>query len=343
MRAIVVEGAFGLENLREVERPEPRPGPGEVLLRMRATSLNYRDLLMVRGHYDPRQPLPLVPLSDGVGEVLELGEGVTRVALGDRVCPLFAQRWLSGPARKESMRSTLGGPLDGTLRERMVLSEESLVHVPEHLSDEEAACLPCAALTAWSALVTYGEVKAGDTVLVLGSGGVAVFAVQFARLLGARVIATSSSDEKLERLRTLGARHVINYRTNPDWGKTVRQLTDDRGVDHVVEVGGAGSLAQSLRAVRPDGTVSLIGVLSGTKAPLDILPILMNNLRVQGILVGHRDGFEAMNRAIEAHGLRPVVDRVFPFHEAREAFTYLASGAHFGKVCLRVDSEGSRG
>ena len=254
MRSIVVEGAFGLENLKVRQREVGAPGPGEVRLRMKAASLNYRDLLMVRGHYDPRQPLPLVPLSDGVGEVVEVGAGVTRVAVGDRVCPIFAQAWHAGEPRKETMRTTLGGPLDGTLREEMCLSEEGVVPVPEHLSDAEAACLPCAAVTAWSALVTHGGVKAGDTVLVLGTGGVAVFAVQFARLLGAEVIATSSSDEKLERVRALGAAHGINYVSEPDWGKRARALTGGRGVDHVLEGRGrrlAGPVPQGHSAGGP--------------------------------------------------------------------------------------------
>ena len=336
MRAQVIEKAFGLENLTLTERPDPEPGPGQVLLAMKATSLNYRDGLMVTGRYDPRQPLPLVPLSDGVGEVVAVGPDVQRVVVGDRVCPIFAQRWLAGTPTQAALRSTLGGPLDGTLRERMVLSEEGVVRVPAHLTDEEAATLPCAAVTAWSSLVTEGRVTAGDTVLVLGTGGVSVFALQLARLLGARVVATTSSDEKAETLRAMGAEAVVNYVADPAWGKTIAKLTG--GVDLVVEVGGARTLPQSLLAVKPGGTIALLGNLAGGSAEqLDLFRIFMRAVRVQGILVGHRQSFEAMNKAIAAHALRPVVDRVFPFEEAREAFVHLKSGAHFGKVVVRVD------
>ena len=335
MRRYEVQDSFGLDNLQLVEAPEPDLGPGQVRLRVRACCLNYRDQLMVRGHYDPRLPLPFVPLSDGVAHVVELGAGVSRVAVGDRVCATFAPTWIAGRPDGDAVRLTRGGVLSGMLSEQLVLGEQELVPVPEHLSDVEAATLPCAALTAWSALATYGGVKAGDTVLTLGSGGVSVFALQLARLLGARVIATTSSEAKAERLRALGAETVLRYDQDPRWGRAVRKLTG--GVDHVVEVGGAGTITQSLDAVRPGGTVSLIGVLAGVREPLNVLPVLMKQVRVQGILVGHRQGFEAMNRAIAAHKLRPVVDRVFPFTETRAAFEHLASGTHLGKVCIELD------
>lgn len=334
MKTFEIQNDFGLQNLRLVERPDPTPGPGQVLVRMGAVSLNYRDLMMVRGQYNPRQPLPLVPCSDGAGTVVAVGEGVSRFEKGDRVATLLSQTWASGEPSHGKLRSSLGGPRDGTLCELMVLDEEGLVAVPEHLTDVEAATLPCAALTAWSALVTYGRVRAGDTVLVQGTGGVAIFALQFALLAGGRVILTSSSDEKLQRAREMGAQETINYRSEPEWGKKAHELTAERGVDHVVEVGGAGTLEQSLKAVRFGGTVSVIGVLSGASSPLNILPILMKNVRLQGILVGHREGFEAMNRAITSSRLQPVVDRVFPFEEAPEAFRFLASAGHFGKICL---------
>lgn len=334
MKVVEIQGSFGLENLRVTQRPDPVPGPGQVLLRMKAASLNYRDLLMVQGHYNPRQPLPLIPCSDGAGEIVAVGEGVSRVAAGDRVATLFAQGWLSGEPTREKLRSTLGGPLDGTLCEHRVLSQDGVVKVPEHLNDLEASTLPCAALTAWSALVTHGGVKAGDTVLLQGTGGVSIFGLLFARLLGARVILTSSSDEKLERARKLGAHHTINYRETPKWSAAALELTGGRGVDHIVEVGGAATLEQSLKAVRFGGTLSVIGVLSGVSSPLNILPILMKNVRLQGILVGHRESFEAMNRAIALAGLRPVVDRTFPFTDARQAFQLMARGGHFGKICL---------
>jgi len=338
MKAFEIQDSFGMDNLRPVERPEPTPGPGQVRLRMRAVSLNYRDLMMVRGHYNPRQPLPLVPCSDGVGEVVEVGDGVSRVAVGDRVATLFSQTWLSGRPTADKLTGTLGGPLDGTLAEQMVLSAEGVVAVPGHLSDVEAATLPCAALTAWSALVEQGSVGAGDTVLVQGTGGVSVFALQLAQLLGARVIVTSSSAAKLDRARELGAWQTVNYAEDAAWGKTAQRLTGGVGVDHVVEVGGAGTLAQSLAAARVGGQVSVIGVLSGVASELNIIPILMKNLRLQGILVGSREGFERMNRALAVHELHPVVDRVFPFDQAPAAFRHLASGEHFGKICISMSS-----
>ncbi|MCP3143533.1 zinc-dependent alcohol dehydrogenase family protein [Pyxidicoccus xibeiensis] len=336
MKAYEIRDGFGLDKLVLTERTEPTPGPFQVRVRVKATSLNQRDLMMVEGRYNPRQKLPLIPNSDGAGVVDAVGPGVTRVKPGDRVMGLFSQMWMAGEPTRAAQTSTLGGPLDGALAECMVLHEDGVIPTPAHLSDEEAATLPCAALTAWSALVTYGALKAGDTVLVQGTGGVSIFALQLARLLGARVIVTSSRDDKLEKARALGANELINYATTPDWDKAARALTGGVGVDHVVEVGGAGTFEKSLRAVRVGGTVSVIGVLSGGAGNVPLTPILMQNLRVQGILVGHRQGFEALNRALTLHGVRPVVDRVFPFTEARAAFEYLKSGAHFGKVVIRV-------
>ena len=328
--------AWGLENLVLAERPEPQPAARQVVVRVRAASLNYRDLLLVRGTYNPKQKLPIVPCSDGAGVVVAVGDGVTRVRPGDRVCPTFHQAWLAGEPSRERLRASLGGPLDGTLAELMLLDEEGLVAVPESLSDEQAATLPCAAVTAWNALVTEGGVVAGDTVLVQGTGGVSIFALQLGVLLGARVVVTSSSDAKLARAKELGAWEGINYKEVPAWGVRARELTGGRGVDHVVEVGGAGTFEQSLQALRPGGTLSLIGVLAGAALELRLPAIQMRMLRVQGLLVGHRDSFEAMNRAIAHHGLRPVVDQVFPLAEARAAFEHLASGAHFGKVVVRI-------
>lgn len=337
MRAVVIQDAFGIDHLTLADRPEPEPGPGQVVVRVHAASLNYRDLLTVQGFYNPRQPLPLVPLSDGSGEVVGVGAGVTRVKLGDRVAGAFAQGWISGrPSRAKLMETTLGGPLDGMLREYALLSAEGVVHIPDHLSYEEAATLPCAGVTAWSALVRHGSVKAGDTVLVLGTGGVSMFALQFARLLGATVIVTSSSNEKLERAKGLGAAHGINYRENTNWSKTVRELTGGEGVDHVIEVGGVGTLTQSMRAVRMGGTISLIGVLSGAESALNLTPLLMQDVRLQGVIVGPRESFEEMNRAVIGHDLKPVIDRAFPLEEAKAAFELMASGGHFGKICIRV-------
>jgi NADPH:quinone reductase-like Zn-dependent oxidoreductase len=343
MKAIELQNTFGIDSLTFVDRPQPRPEAGQVLLRMRACSLNYRDLLVVKGLYNPKIRLPLIPLSDGVGQVVELGPGVTRVKTGDRVAGIFMQKWLAGNLTEDKARSALGGgnrsagsaASDGVLAEYIVLHEEGVVHVPEHLTDEEAATLPCAGVTAWHALVRAGGLKAGDAVLTQGTGGVSIFALQFARLHGARVIATSSSDAKLERVRQLGASDGINYKTTPEWDRPVRELTGGVGVDQVVEVGGAGNLGKSLKAVRMGGRVNLIGVLSGG-GEVNPMPILMKNVRVQGIYVGSREMFEAMNRAIALNKMRPVVDRVFPFQEIREALRYLESGAHFGKIVLRM-------
>jgi len=317
------------------QRPEPQLQSRQVLLKMRAASLNYRDLLTVKGAYSSKQKLPLIPLSDGVGEVVAIGDGVTRVKLGDRVAGIFMQTWLAGEFSAEKAQSALGGAIDGVLAEYVALHEDGVVHLPEHLSDEEAAALPCAAVTAWHALITAGNLKPGATILIQGTGGVSIFALQFATMVGARTIATSSSDEKLERVRQLDASEGINYQTMPDWDERVWKLTHGIGVDHVVEVGGAGTLNKSLRAVRMGGCISLIGVLTGLKSEISTVSILQKNIRVQGIYVGSREMFEAMNRAIALHKMRPVIDRVFPFEQAREALAHLESGAHFGKICLR--------
>jgi NADPH:quinone reductase-like Zn-dependent oxidoreductase len=333
MKAYEIRGGFGLENLVLTDRPTPKPGPGEVLLRMKAVSLNYRDLLVVKGTYNPKLPLPRIPVSDGVGEVVEVGPGASRFAAGTRVAGAFMPGWVEGELTDAKARTALGGGVDGLLAVYAVLPQEGVVAVPAHLSDEEAATLPCAAVTAWNGLMA-GGVKAGETVLVQGTGGVSLFALQFARLAGARVIATSSSEEKLGRVRALGASDAINYRTESDWGEVVRKLTGGRGVDHVIEVGGAGTLTQSLRALRTGGHIALIGVLSGY-GQFNPVPLLMKAVRLTGIFVGSRAMFEAMNRAIEQSGMRPVVDRVFAFGQSVEALKHLESGTHFGKVVIR--------
>ena len=335
MKAFEIQNKFGLDSLTLTERPDPKPSYGQVLIKLRSLSLNYRDLMVVKGLYNPKLPLPLIPFSDGVGEVVAVGEGVTRVNIGDRVAGIFFQKWLAGELTAEKAESALGGAIEGMLAEYVVLHEDGVVRVPEHLTDEEAASLPCAAVTAWNALFTSGGLKAGDIVLIQGTGGVSIFALQFALLAGARVIATSSSDEKLERVLQLGASDGINYKQTPDWGKKVRELTAGDGVDYVVEVGGAGTLTESLRAVRYGGQISLIGVLTGGSAEINTASILMKNVKVQGIYVGSREMFEAMNSAIALHKLHPVCDRVFPFHEAPEALKYMETGSHFGKICIR--------
>ncbi|HEX3727926.1 MAG TPA: NAD(P)-dependent alcohol dehydrogenase [Pirellulales bacterium] len=336
MQAYEIE-SFGFDGIRRVERPDPAPSHGEALLKMRAWSLNYRDLMVAKGAYNPKLRMPATPLSDGVGEVVAVGPGVSRVKVGDRVAATFMTKWLAGELNEDMGRSALGGggPA-GMLAEMVVLNEEALVQVPQHLSDEQAAALPCAAVTAWHALVGEGRLKSGDTVLVQGTGGVSIFALQIALLGGARVIITSSRDDKLARALAMGASDGINYRSTPEWDKRVRELTGGIGVDYVVEVGGAGTLAQSMKAVKAGGQISLIGVLSGGTGQVNPLPILMRNIRVQGIFVGSREMFENMNRSIALHKMQPVVDRVFPFADAVEAYRYMETGSHFGKVAIRA-------
>lgn len=335
MKVFEIRNGFGLQNLVRGERPEPSPGYGQITVKVRAVSLNYRDLLVVKGLYNPKLPLPLIPFSDGAGDVVAVGDGVTRVAVGDRVAGIFMQSWLEGELTDSAGRSALGGSVDGMLAEYVVLHQDGLVKFPEHLSYEEAATLPCAAVTAWHAVIENG-VKSGESLLVLGTGGVSIFALQFGRLAGARVIITSGSDKKLAKAKELGAAEGINYRSVPDWGDRVRELTGGTGVDLVVEVGGAGTLPQSFRAVRAGGRISLIGVLTGTVGEINPLPVVMKGVGMQGIFVGSREMFEAMNRAIRLSRLRPVVDRIFSFDEAAEALRYLESGVHFGKVCISV-------
>ncbi len=335
MKAFEIKEPSGIDSLTLGERADPKPGYGQALVKIKAASLNFRDLLVVKGAYSRNLPSGLVPCSDGAGEVVEIGEGVTRVKPGDRVAAIFMQTWISGELDEGKAKSALGGAIDGVLAEYVIFHEDGLVQIPEHLSYEEGATLPCAAVTAWNGLITSGGLKPGDTVLVLGTGGVSIFALQFAKISGTRVIATSSSDEKLKRVKKLGVSDVINYKSVPDWEKKVLEITGRRGVDHVVEVGGAGTLPKSLRAVRMGGHVSLIGVLTGA-GEANPLAAVMKNIRIQGIYVGSRDMFEAMNSAIILNQLHPVIDRVFPFEESKEAFGYMESGAHFGKVVIRI-------
>lgn len=336
MKAIEVKGQFGLDNLTLTERPAPTPGPHQLLLKMKAVSLNYRDLLTVQGLYNPRQSLPIIPCSDGVGEVVAVGEEVTRAKVGDRVCPLFAPKWIAGAPDHATLRATLGSPLDGTLCETMAVDEQSVVHVPAHLSDTQAATLPCAALTAWTALTVQNTLRAGDTILIQGTGGVSIFVLQLAQLFGAQTIVTSSSNEKLQRARELGANHTINYKENPKWGKQVQSIVPG-GVDHIIEVGGVGTLTQSLKAIRIGGTIILLGALAGRTGEFDIIPIVMKQVKLQGLVVGHREAFESMNRAIATHQLQPVVDQTFTLQDAKAAFQTMKDGGHFGKICIQID------
>jgi len=336
MKACELQFTGSLDGLRLVDRPKPTPTHGQIVVRVRAASLNYRDLIVMQGAYG-RVSLPLVPLSDGAGEIVAVGDGVTRWQPGDRVAGTFFPDWLAGPVTAESTKTALGGgSTNGMLAKFVALSEHGAVRIPEHLSFEEAATLPCAALTAWNALVEQGRVKAGETVVLLGTGGVSIFGLQIAKLHGARTIITSSSDEKLARAVALGADATINYRTTPDWEKKVIELTGGLGADHVLEVGGAGTFAKSLRATRVGGHVALIGVLAGVATELRVTDILMKSLRVHGIYVGSREMFESLNRAVTQHQLKPVIDRVFPFSEARAAYEHLQSGKHFGKVVISI-------
>jgi NADPH:quinone reductase-like Zn-dependent oxidoreductase len=326
---------FGLDGLTLVDRPAPAPGPNQVLVKMQAWSLNYRDWMTVAGRYNPRLKLPQVPLSDGAGEVVAVGPGVRTAKAGDRVANTFFENWVSGEATDEKARTALGAGRDGVLAEYVALHEEGIQPIPDYLTYAEAATLPCAAVTAWHALVVEGKIKAGDVVLTLGTGGVSVFALQFALLNGARVIITSSSDEKLAKARQLGATGTVNYKEQPEWGKHVRQLAGGRGVDLVVELGGSGTFNQSVAAVRRGGTVSLIGALAPA-ADVNLVAVLMNSIRVQGIFVGSRDMFASMNTAIVQHRMRPVIHRSFAFEEVREAFSLMESGGHFGKICIQM-------
>jgi NADPH:quinone reductase-like Zn-dependent oxidoreductase len=334
MRALEAS-AFAIDALSIADRPMPRPRRGEILVRINAATLNYRDLAILTQGYLPNLKLPYVPASDCCGEAVEIGDDVTRFKAGDRVIPVYTQGWHDGlPTLELRTRRTLGAPLDGVLQEYIAVPAEDAVAAPAHLTDAEAATLPIAALTAWSTLAE-GRVKSGDTVLVQGTGGVSLFALQFAKLAGASVIAISSSDDKLERAKALGADTGINYRTNPDWHTAVRAATNGRGVDIVVETAGA-TLDKSLAALAFGGFVGVVGFVAGYKAEIPIRALLGPMLRVQGIAVGSRARFEAMNRAIAMHGLRPVIDSTFALEDGAKAFRHMRAGAHFGKVVVAI-------
>jgi len=319
-----------------VDKPVPEPGQGEVLVRLKAATLNYRDLLTVKGGYGSRQKFPLVPVSDGAGVIERVGPGVREFAAGDRVIGGFFESWLSGEPSQAKMRANLGGAVDGVLQEYRIFPEHAVVRTPDHLSDVEAAALPCAGLTAWSAVVKLGGLKPGQTVLTQGTGGVSLFALQFAKMCGARVMATSSSDAKIERLKQLGADFTLNYKTTPDWGKKAREWSGD-GVDLVVEVGGVGTLNESIRATRIGGTIAFIGVLAGRPQSESRLPLMvMQQQRLQGVTVGSVEDLKAMADAIAFHRMKPVVDKTFSFDQVKQAFAHMESGAHFGKVAIEI-------
>ena len=335
MKLFQIQDEWSQDHLKLSEASIPSPGPGEVLLEMKAASLNYRDLVVLRRGYGVQTgTLPLIPVSDGMGVVKETGSGVSEFSEGDRVCPLFMQNWLAGSPNRKKLSSTLGGPIDGVMAEYRCFPESGVYPVPEHLSDVEAATLPCAALTAWSALIGEGRIQPGESVLIQGTGGVSLFALQFAKMAGARAILISGSEEKMKQASQLGADDVLNYRSQPEWGKIIRDLTGGDGVDHIIEVGGTDTLPQSLRAIRPGGTISMIGVLSGHEMKAQLGLIVTRQIRLQGITVGHRQGFENMCRAINRHQLKPVVDQVYPFESLPEALDRLAGGQHFGKICF---------
>jgi NADPH:quinone reductase-like Zn-dependent oxidoreductase len=333
MRAYVIKEAGGVDALALIESPMPRPQAREVLIKLRAASLNPRDLFVLKAANFFRN-FPLIPLSDGVGEVLATGDEVTRVKTGNRVAGIFMQKWLDGKITREATRSALGGMISGVLAEYIVLHEDGVVLVPDLLTDVEAASLPCSGVTAWNALVDTGQVAPGETVVVLGTGNVSLFAIQFASALKARVIVTSSSDEKLKLAQDLGAAETINYNRFPDWHQRVVELTDGVGCDHLLEIGGATTINQSINAVRIGGQIIAIGAASGLPAQVPGLPLVLNSLSIRGIYVGSRAMFEAMNQFIACHKIHPMVNRVFRFEEAPEAYLYMSGGGHFGKVCI---------
>lgn len=337
MRAMVLKDGFGIHNVKLETRDVPKAGPGEVVIRLKAASLNFRDLAKVLGLGGSAAELPFVPLSDGAGEVVEAGAGVTRLKAGDFVTPSFFPGWVAGEPTLAALGTSLGGPHDGCAQDYIRLPAEGVSKAPKNLTAGEAATLPCAGLTAWRALVVEGGLKPGDTVLVQGTGGVSIFALQFAKAAGARVIVTSSSDEKLERARALGADAFINYKKTPEWAKEARKLTGGRGVDHVVEVGGADTFPQSIMAARLGGHVAVIGLLSGFVKDVNIAAIFSQNIKISGVTVGSRAHFEDMVRAIEQSDIHPVIDRRFALEDMSKALELMHGASHFGKIVLDMD------
>ncbi len=336
MHAWKIEGKFGLANLKLVSEEKAQLKDNEVRVAMRACSLNYRDLMVAKGLYNPHQTLPLIPLSDGAGDVVEVGARVKSFKVGDKVCATFSQNWSHGLATDESFKATLGSPLDGTLVESAVFAEAGLIKYPTFLSYEEAATLPCAAVTAFNAMAMQAHLLPGDTVLIEGTGGVSLFALQFAKAFGLSAIVISSSNAKLAKAKAIYDCHTVNYVEHDNWPAAVLDITSGRGVDAVIEVGGGKTIMKAIQSVRRGGVVAVIGILSGLSESIDLRPILMNNIRIQGIFVGAKTVFTAMNRVIEHSEIHPVIDRVFDFGDAPAAFSYLESAQHFGKVCITI-------
>jgi len=327
--------AFGRENLRLNEVPQATPGPGEVLVRISSVALNYRDKLLYDGLYNPHLEFPITQVSDAVGEVVALGPNTTRFKVGDRVVTNYCTRWIDGPPTVKESLYSLGNVIPGALAEYLVLTEQALVLSPSYLTNDEAAALPCAALTAWYALVEKGGLTAGQTVLIQGTGGVSLFGLQIAAALGATVIVTSSSDEKLARAKALGATHTINYTRTPDWENEVLALTNNQGVDHILEVVGGPNLARSIKAIKPQGQITLIGIIEGFDATIPLFTVMQKHAVIRGIIVGPRRALEDMLRKFDEVKLHPVIDTVYPFADARKAFDHLEQGA-FGKIVIRV-------
>lgn len=337
MRALQVTTPWGADAVQVVEAPEPKAGPGQVLVRMKACSLNYRDFLMIHGMYGRAAATAndvITPFSDGCGYVEAVGEGVTRFKVGDRVSTLFFQNWISGPPDLAKLSSALGFPIPGAGAELQVFSQEGLSKVPEFLTDHEVATLPCAALTAWRGLFVDARLEPGDTVVLQGTGGVSIFGLQFASAAGLRTLITSSSDAKLERARALGTNHTVNYKATPAWSKPVREVTEGRGADFIMEVGGGGTIQESMKAIKIGGHIAIIGIVAGAGEPFNPAALIGNSAKLQGLSVGSRDMFEAMCRFIELKQIRPVVDKVVPWTEAKAAIAAMGAGEHFGKIVL---------
>ena len=338
MRALNVTAPWGLDAIQVAEVPDPVAGPGQVLVRMKAVSLNYRDLLMVNGMYGRGSAGTkdvITPFSDGCGVIEAVGTGVTKFKVGDRVATLFFQNWTSGPPNLEKLMSALGFPIPGAGAELQVFGQDGVSKVPEFLTDQQVATLPCAGLTAWRGLFEDARLEPGDTVVLQGTGGVSIFGLQFARAAGLRTVITSSSDEKLARAKAMGADHLVNYKTTPAWSGPVREATGGRGADFIMEVGGGGTIQESMKAIRIGGHIAIIGVVAGAGDPFNPAALIGNSAKLQGLSVGSRDMFEAMCRAIELHKIAPVVDKVFPWTDAKAAFSAMAGGEHFGKIVLQ--------